>query len=451
MQQKTILIVDDEEAQRETLSGYLKKKGMAVFTADNGKEALDITRNQLIDIILSDIRMPEITGLELLKQVKEINPDISVVMITAFGSIEDAVEAMKSGAEDYIQKPIDLNYLDIVIRKIIDKKRILSENRELKAALHRQYDFKQIISGSEKMEEVLNLAGRAAGSKASVLLRGESGTGKEIIARAIHFSGPRKNHSFIPVNVAAIPENLVESEFFGHEKGSFTGADRQRRGRFEQADQGTLFIDEIGDIPVASQVKLLRVLQEQSFERVGGSEVIDVNVRIIAATSQDLETMIKQGTFREDLYYRLNVVSVSIPPLRERREDIPLLIDHFLDKYRKQENKDIHSVSKEAMDILMKHDYPGNVRELENIIQRGVVMARTELVTTEDLPSSIGELTSEADVKMTGSLEQSVENLEKNMIRHALRESNGNQSQAARSLDISERTLRYKMKKYKMK
>ncbi len=451
MRKNTILIVDDEKAQRETLSGYLKKKAITVLTAGNGKAALQIIKDQLIDIILTDIRMPEITGLELLRQVKKINPEISVVMITAFGRVEDAVEAIKVGAEDYIQKPIDLSYLDIVIKKIIDKKRILSENRELKAALQDRYNFKQVVSGSEKMEEVINLAGRTAASRASVLLRGESGTGKEIIARGIHFNSSRKNKSFIPINVAAIPDNLIESEFFGHEKGAFTGADKQRRGRFEQADQGTLFIDEIGDIPVSSQVKLLRVLQEQSFQRVGGTEEIEVDVRIIAATNQNLEEMIRKGQFREDLFYRLNVVPIYIPPLRERREDIPLLADHFLRKYRSQEDKEIKSISKEVMDILMKYDYPGNVRELENIMQRSVIMARTDMITLDDLPPHITQLESEVVRTESSSLPEQVKALEINMIRHALQESGGNQSQAARFLEITERNLRYKMKKYNMK
>ena len=288
MSDESILVVDDESAQLETLSGYLRKKKFNVYKADNGLEGVSIARNHSIDMVLTDMRMPEMTGIELLKAVKNLNPAIGVVVMTAYGSVDDAVTAMKNGAEDYIQKPIDLDQLDLVIEKVLERKKLLSENRELKDALRSKYDFKHLISSSAKMEEVLSMAVRAAQSKATVLLRGESGTGKELVARAIHLASPRKEKPFVAVNVAAVAENLIESEFFGHEKGSFTGADRQRKGRFEMADGGTLFIDEIGDIPVSSQVKLLRVLQEHSFERVGGSETVEVDVRVIAATHQDL-------------------------------------------------------------------------------------------------------------------------------------------------------------------
>jgi len=451
MNNVSILVVDDESAQLETLAGYLRKKKFHVFEAENGEKGLAVVRDHPIDVVLTDMRMSEMTGIELLQEVKKLNPEIGIVVMTAYGSVDDAVTAMKKGAEDYIQKPIDLDHLDIVINKVIERNRLLSENRELKEALKSKYDFRQLISGSAKMEEVLNIAGRAAQSRATILLCGESGTGKEVLARAIHVASPRKEKPFIAVNVAAVPENLVESEFFGHEKGAFTGADRQRKGRFEAADGGTFFIDEIGDIPVSSQVKLLRVLQERRFERVGGSEMVQVDVRVIAATNQNLENMIREGLFREDLFYRLNVVTICIPPLRERREEIPLFIDHFLRNYSKEEEKEIHSVSKEVMNILMKHDYPGNVRELENIIQRAVVLARTNLITTDDLAPHIGHLKSEEDEESEGSLVQNIETLEKRMIRDALKVAKGNQSEAARSLGITERNMRYKMKKYGMK
>ncbi|MCK5145506.1 sigma-54-dependent Fis family transcriptional regulator [bacterium] len=452
MSQFSILIVDDEAAQRDTLSGYLKKKHFTVFSAESGKAAIDVVEKNIVDIILSDMRMPEMSGTALLKVVKQLNPRIMVVMMTAFGDVDDAVTAMKEGAEDYIQKPIDLDHLDIVIGKMLEKKQVLAENEILKETLRSRFEFKHVVSNSAAMENVLNLAGRAAHSRASVLLRGESGTGKEVIARAIHVASPRQNGPFVAVNMAAVPDNLVESEFFGHEKGAFTGADRQRQGRFEMADEGTLFIDEIGDMPVFSQIKLLRVLQERSFERVGGSQTVEIDVRIIAATSQNLETMIQEGQFREDLFYRLNVVSISIPPLRERREDIPFLIDHFIKRYSEEEAKSVSTVSREVMDSLMKHDYPGNVRELENIIQRGVVMARGEAVSTVDLPPGIGRLQAErVEPVEDGSLTASVEALERQMILHALAEAKGNQSAAARLLSITERNLRYKMKKYGMK
>jgi len=451
MKPYSILVVDDEAAQRDILSGYFRKKNFTVYTAENGSAALDVISNRTIDIMLTDMRMPEMTGLELQDRVNSVNPDISVVMMTAFGSIEDAVKAMKNGADDYIQKPIDLSYLDVVMQKILKSKRMMRENRELRAELQERYDFKQIISTSKPMEKVLNIAGRAAQSKASVLLRGESGTGKEVIARAIHFGGPRSNKPFVPVNVAAIPENLFESELFGHEKGAFTGAIAQRRGRFEQADGGTLFIDEIGDIPVSSQVKFLRVLQEKSFSRVGGASNIQVDVRIIAATSQNLEQMLEQGGFREDLFYRMNVVSIHIPPLRERRQDIPLLADHFLRKFAEEEGKSIQTFSREVFDILMKYSYPGNVRELENIVQRSVVMTRSDLITTDDLPPNVMNLPNQPAIPSIGSLEAQVAALEQNLISHALYQAQGNQSRAAETLGMTERKLRYKIKKYGMK
>jgi len=395
--------------------------------------------------------MPEMNGLEFIRKIKQLNPEIDVIMMTAFGNIEDAVEVMKAGATDYLQKPIDLDYLDIIIKKVLDKKQILSENRSLKESLQTKYKFDQLISGSAAMESVLNTAGRAAQSRATILLRGESGTGKEVLARTIHQTSPRSDEPFIAVNVAAVPDNLVESEFFGHEKGAFTGADRQRKGRFEMANGGTLFIDEIGDIPVSTQVKLLRVLQERNFERVGGTETIDVDVRLIAATNQDLEKMIREGKFREDLFYRLNVVTISVPALRNRRAEIPLFIDHFMQKYCAEENRPLLSFSKEAMDTLMKYDYPGNVRELENIIQHAVILTRNDPITTADLSIHLRDLQSEASIDSGSSLPLQVETLEKQLIVNSLHTAQGNQSSAARLLGITERNLRYKIKKYNLK
>ena len=450
MNQESLLVVDDEKAQLETLAGYLKKKGYTVLQAESGAQALSIAQQEYIDLVLTDMRMPEVNGLELLQRLKIINPEIAVVVMTAFGNIEDAVKAMQEGAEDYLQKPIDLDHLDIVLHKVLERRRLISENRELKKALRTKFEFKNIISGSAQMEEVLNIAGRAAKSKATVLLRGESGTGKEVLARAIHLAGPRAEKPFVAVNLAALPENLIESELFGFEKGAFTGADRQRKGRFEMSHTGTLFIDEVGDVPLSSQVKLLRVLQERSFERVGGAETVQVDVRVIAATNQDLEAKIREGSFREDLFYRLNVISIFIPPLRERKTEIPLFVDFFLRKYSAEEGTEIHSLTKEALDVLMKYEYPGNVRELENIIQRAVVLARSEVIHTDDLVPYLGSQT-EIDTEQKSALVQSVEHLEISMINEALQNANGNQSKAARSLGISERHLRYKLKKYGMK
>ncbi len=450
MSKEKLLVADDEAAQLETLAGYLKKQGFEVFTAANGRMALEVAGAAPVDLILTDMRMPEKDGLTLLREAKALNPDISVIVMTAYGNVDDAVTAMKAGADDYLQKPIDLDHLDVVLKKALNQKRLISENRLLREALAEKYQFENIITASAGMEEVLHIAGRAAQSTATVLLRGESGTGKEVIARTIHQVGPQSGGPFVAVNVAALPENLLESELFGHEKGAFTGADRQREGRFEMASGGTLFIDEIGEIPPASQVKLLRVLQERSFERLGGREPITVDVRVIAATNQNLEKMIEEGRFREDLFYRLNVICIRIPPLRDRKEEIPLFIEYFLKKFAGDVPEAPRALSREAMDILMKYRYPGNVRELENIIQRAVVLARGEVITTDDLAPHLGALPSEEKTGR-GILLEKVEELEKNMIRDALRTAKSNQSEAARSLGISERHLRYKLQKYKMK
>ena len=452
----TILVIEDDKPQLQVLTGFLKNQGFNVFSSISSIEGIKIAQEQVVDLVLTDYKMPNKNGLEVLSDIKRINPEIMVILMTAFGTEEIAVQAMKEGAFDYIIKPIiDLDKLDITIKKALERKQLVSENRELRQQLEEKHRFKDIISGSAEMEEILNIAGRAAASKATILIRGESGTGKELIARAIHYTSPRKNGSFVAVNCAALSENLLESELFGHEKGAFTGADRQRKGRFEQANGGTLFIDEVGDVPLGAQVKLLRVLQEREFERVGGNETIKVDVRIVAATNKNLEKMVETGEFREDLFYRLNVIPLFIPPLRNRKEDIPTLISHFLSRYASSLNKDVNGISKEAMDILMKYDYPGNVRELENAIERSVVMARGSLITTEDLPVHIKsaqiEQKSHEVVYSNKSLNEMVENLEQRLIADALDKSDGNQSKAAEMLGISERNLRYKLKKYGMK
>jgi len=373
------------------------------------------------------------------------------VVMTAFGNIGDAVTAMKKGAEDYLQKPLDLDQIDLTLSRVLKIRQLKSENRMLKEAFRDTFEFDNLISASPAMEAVLSMAGRAAQSRATVLLRGESGTGKEVLARAIHLAGPRKEQPFVAVNVAALPENLVESELFGHEKGAFTGADRQRKGRFEAADGGTLFIDEIGDIPPSIQVKLLRVIQEQAFERIGGTETIPVDVRLMAATHQDLEKSMAGGTFREDLFFRLNVISITLPPLRSRREEIPVYVDHFLRKYSRDEGKEVHSLSGEAMHRLMEYSFPGNVRELENIMHRAVVLVRGDMVTVDDLPPHLDAGRTEPEPGPDSSLTEQVEALERHLIRKNLARSGGNQSEAARRLGITERNLRYKLNKYKLK
>jgi two-component system NtrC family response regulator len=451
---RTILVIEDEALQLRTLTGFLKKQGYLVIWSTSGVEGLRMAQKQPVDLILTDYKMPGKNGLEVLKEAKAVNPEIAVVLVTAHGTEEIAVQAMKEGAFDYVTKPVDLDELEIVVKKALEQKQLVSENRELRRQLAERYHFHEIISGSAEMEEVINTAGRAARSKATVLIQGESGTGKELIARAIHYASSRKDAPFVAVNCAALSENLLESELFGHERGAFTGADAQRKGRFEQADGGTLFIDEVGDISVGAQVKLLRVLQEQQFERVGGNETIQVDVRVIAATNQNLEEMMRQGSFREDLFYRLNVISIPIPPLRERKDDIPPLISHFIHKYAGENDKEIEEVSKEAMDVLIRYDYPGNVRELGNAIERAVVMARGTLVASEDLPIHLRSPQSERESSYESrgrSLTETLEDLERHLITDALAKTDGNQSKAAEELGISERNLRYRIKKYGIK
>lgn len=453
MKDYSILVIDDEDAQRNILTGYLTKKGYTIYSAPSGNEGIKLIRNHVIDIVLSDYKMPDKTGIEVLDEVKKINPEISFVILTAYGTVENAVKAMRLGAFDYISKPVDLDELDLLIEKIIENKNLRSEIRLLKNQLQEKYKFDSFISHSAKMEEALSLASRAADSKATILITGESGTGKEVLAKSIHYISSRKDKPFIAVNIPALPETLLESELFGHEKGAFTGAEKAKKGRFELADKGTIFLDEIGDIPLNLQVKLLRVLQEHQIEKLGSTEIMDIDVRIIAATHQNLEEKIKNGSFREDLYYRLNIVSIHIPPLRERKEDIIPLTEYFIEKYSKENNKVKANLSKEVIDLLMKYDFPGNVRELENIIERAVVLTRSEIITVNDLPNVVRgyKAESEIDEKEKGNMVEMVEALEKKLIFDALQQANGNQSLAGRMLGITERNLRYKMQKYGIK
>jgi two-component system NtrC family response regulator len=451
MEEFRILVVDDEPSQREILRGFLAREGWTVDTAGSGTDALTTLRKQPFDLCLVDYRMSGMNGLELLKQVKTQTPEATVVIITAYGSINSAVEAMKLGAYDYLTKPIDLDELSHLIGKIQERQHLLTEIRELRERLIERFRFDQIVGESGKMQEVLSLVARIAPSDATVLIRGESGTGKELIAKAIHYNSPRRAQSFVKVNIAALPENLLESELFGHEKGAFTGAVEQRIGRFEAADGGTLFLDEIGDLPLALQVKLLRVLQEREVERVGSNNARPVDIRIIAATNQDLEKELEEKRFREDLYYRLNVVPIFLPPLRERREDIPPLIDFLLQKFAKQSGKEVKGVSREAMSLLIGYHYPGNIRELENILERAVLLTRYNLITLEDLPVHLREFGPEKLGPLTSrqmTLPQTLEALEKQMILRALEQHDSVQTRAAEELGISERMLRYKMKKY---
>ncbi len=451
----TVLIVDDEKAQRQVLAGDLKSRGFKVLEADSAETALEVVRKNIIDVILSDLKMPGASGIDLLTNLKEINPDISVVIMTAYASVETAVKALKNGAYDFITKPYNLDEIELVIKRIIEKNNLKSELKFLKEQLESSNKLEGVITNSLNMKRIIDVAARVASSKASVLILGESGTGKEVLARAIHYASKRKDKLFVPVNCAALNENLLESELFGHEKGAFTGAEKLHKGRFEIADEGTIFLDEIGDLPMHLQVKLLRVLQEEQFERVGGASTLKVDVRVISATNKNIEDLIKEGKFREDLFYRLNVVNIQLPPLRERKEDITLLISEFLKKYLNETDKTKLEFSKEALDLLMKYNYPGNIRELENIVHHSIVLSRNEIITTDDIPIGIKAPGSEKDFNSCfeegTSLTEKVELLERTLVTNALQKTNGNQTAAAKLLGISERNLRYRLEKWGIK
>ena len=443
-----ILIVDDEAAQRESLGGFLVKQGYDVVLAADGPTALRIVQGTVVDVMLTDVRMPGMDGAELLVRAREANPLLEVIVITAFGTIIDAVEAMKHGAAGYLTKPINLDDIQMQVQKAIERRNLVSEVRELRRQVAAAHSFAGIVAASPSMTAALDLAARAATTDATVLVRGESGTGKELVARAVHHASGRRAGPFVAVNCAAIAPTLLESELFGHEKGAFTGADKPRIGRFESAAGGTLFLDEIGDLSPSLQVKLLRVLQERSFERVGSNRAINTDARIVAATHRNLEQMVADGAFRQDLYYRLDVVSIHLPPLRERRGDIPRLIEHFRRKASAQYLRPVESISREAMDLLVKYDYPGNVRELENLVTRMVVLARGTVATLADLPGGTGTTEARRLDAVSGDLPRYLEEIERRVIREALDAAEGNQSQAARALGLTERNLRYKLRKW---
>jgi len=448
-----ILVVEDGQSQREMLRDFLKDEGYPVSEAENGESALIKLRDDCFDLVLTDYKMPGMDGMALLQAAKELNPEMDVVVMTAFGTVETAVSAMKAGASDYISKPIDLDELRLLIERISGRRTIVRENKMLRQELRgKRVTPDGIIFRSRAMAEVINMTGRVAKSRATVLIQGESGTGKELIARLIHDLSPRSEKPMTIVNCAALPENLLESELFGHEKGAFTGATGTRLGRFEEADGGTLFLDEIGELTNAVQVKLLRFLQEREFQRVGGNRTFRSDVRVISATNRDLEEGMEGGRFREDLFYRLNVVGITIPPLRDRREDLAPLMDHFLKRFSSENSRNIKGVSSKARDLLMKYDYPGNVRELENILERAVVIARGDTIEIADLPFSAAEENRSGNRNWKGgTLKDAMAFLEQDMVQQAMAETGNHQTRAARILGISERMLRYKLKKYGLK
>ncbi len=441
-----ILVVDDEPTQLELVGGFLRRQGFEVSHAPSGRAAVTRFRQEPFDLVLTDQRMPDLSGLDVLEAVRAASPDTAVVIMTAYGTIETAVSAVKAGAADYLAKPLNLDELLHRIHQIQDRRRLLTENRELRAALAERHRVEGIIGESGPMQEVLSVVRRVASSDATVLIRGESGTGKELIAKALHYASPRAASPLVKLNCAALAESLLEAELFGHEKGAFTGAIAARKGRFELADGGSLFLDEIGDLPPHLQVKLLRVLQEREFERVGSSRPIKVDVRLLAATHRNLEALVRDGRFREDLYYRINVVTIPLPPLRERREDLPMLIDHFLRAFADKNGKRIRGLTREAREALLRYDYPGNVRELENLIERAVVLTRDDVIGLTDLPLTLDPQAIEPDAG--AGLVAAVEGLERRMLREALAKADGVQTRAAELLGIGERVLRYKLKKY---
>jgi len=445
-----ILVVDDDQAHRTMLRTLLGGWGFSVEEADDGARAIERVHEKSFDLVLMDVRMVEVSGLQALPEIKKFNPAIPIIIMTAYSSVETAVEALKKGAYDYLGKPLDFDELKLAIERAMDHSQLKEENRALKERLGSGFNTGDIIGRSRVMLELLETVSLVAPTEATVMITGESGTGKELIARAIHANSPRRQKPYIQINCAAITETLLESELFGHEKGAFTGADRRREGRFRLAHGGSIFLDEVSEMSVAMQAKLLRVLQEKEIQRVGGDEVLKVDVRVMAATNRDLKKEIEAGGFREDLYYRLNVVTLAVPALRERREDIPLLVKHFLETFAEKNRKQIKGFTPQAMDRLVRYDWPGNVRELMNAVERGVILCRGEYIAEKDFPLSVSEAeVSESDLAREGlPADLPLEEVEKVTILNTLESAGGNKSEAARRLGITRRTLHKKLKKY---
>jgi DNA-binding NtrC family response regulator len=443
-----ILIIEDEPKMRRLLEISLGDDGLAVQTVQDAETGLKLFQREPVDLIVTDLKLPGMSGLEFLDQAKRLNPSVPIVVMTAFGTVETAVEAMKAGASDYVLKPFSMAEMKLVIRKELDVQKVREENRSLREALGKRYQYQNIVARSAKMQEVLALVERVAPTNSTVLLGGESGVGKDLIARAIHQNSRRASGPFIKVNSTAIPDTLFESELFGYERGAFTGANASKPGKFELADKGSLFLDEIGDVPAPIQVKLLRVLQEREFERLGGTKTLKVDVRLIAATNKDLRAALEQGTFREDLYYRLNVVPIDIPPLREHKEDIPDLVNHFLQRFSQNNGKHVESITPAALKLLMDYHWPGNIRQLENTVERAVALSTKPVIDVEDVHLDAGSSRNAANAPAPLLPEgMTLEQWEDEIIREALRRADGNKSQAARMLGLSRNALRYRLSK----
>jgi two-component system response regulator PilR (NtrC family) len=456
MLENKILVADDEQSMREFLDIMLKKEGYRVTLAGNGEEVLKLIEKDIFDLVLLDIRMPKMDGIAVLKKIKAAFPETIVIMITAYASTDTAIKAMKEGAYDYITKPFkSIEEIKVIIKNALEKKNLQTENLLLKQVVKDRYQFGNIIGQSPKMQALYELLERLAPTKTNILITGESGTGKELVAKAIHYNSSRKDKAFVTLNCGAIPESLIESELFGHMKGAFTDAIATKKGLFEMADEGTIFLDEISELPLLMQVKLLRVLQDKEFKRVGGTEDIRVDVRIISATNKDLEAAVREKRFREDLFYRLNVIQIKLPPLRERREDIPVLAAHFLKKYSQELNKNINKISPEALHLLLNYGYPGNVRELQNIIERAVALGNGQELVPQHLNSYLEEQIHankgvlDLDIPSDGiDLEKIIEDIERALLLKALDRTKGIKKKAAELLHINFRSMRYRLEKY---
>ena len=450
-----ILVADDEKSMREFMDIMLKKEGYKVTLASNGEEVMKLIEKDIFDLALVDIRMPRQDGISVLKRIKSISPETVVIVITAYASADTAIKAMKEGAYDYITKPFKIDEIKLIIQNALEKKHLQKENLLLKQVVRDRYHFENIIGQSSKMLELYDLLEKVAPTKTNILITGESGTGKELVAKAIHYNSPRKDKPFVTLNCGAIPESLIESELFGHMRGAFTDAISTKKGLFEVADEGTIFLDEISELPLMMQVKLLRVLQDGEFKRVGGTEDIRVDVRIISATNKNLEEAVREKQFREDLFYRLNVIQIRIPSLRERKEDIPLLTSHFLKRYSEELGKQISQISPEALRVLVQYDYPGNVRELQNIIERAMALETSQELTAQNLSSYIEEQLPikkrplDLEIPSEGvDLEKIVEDVERTLLIKALDRTKGIKKKAAELLHINFRSMRYRLEKY---